>query len=136
MEGNGSNALDFFIACHLGRVLEKAPGTTCVILSKDKGFDPLIQHLNKTGLKCSRINSLMELGPELVGPDEPNYKKVVDALDKNRKTRPRKRKTLAQFIFATIFQGKLPQDEVDHVIDLLFAHKMVSETNNNLTYEF
>ena len=25
VEGNGSNALDFHIACHLGRVLEKSP---------------------------------------------------------------------------------------------------------------
>lgn len=27
VEGNGSNALDFYIACHLGRIIEKSPST-------------------------------------------------------------------------------------------------------------
>ena len=46
VDGNGSNALDFFIACQLGRVLEKSPQFQCFVLSKDKGFDPLLRHLN------------------------------------------------------------------------------------------
>lgn len=43
VEGNGNNALDFHIACHLGRVLEKSPQLHCIVLSKDKGFDPLLR---------------------------------------------------------------------------------------------
>ena len=31
VEGNGSNALDFYIACHLGRVLEKSPTQHCIV---------------------------------------------------------------------------------------------------------
>lgn len=53
VEGNGSNALDFHIACHLGRIIEKSPNFYCIVLSKDKGFDPLLRHLNKSGLKCN-----------------------------------------------------------------------------------
>lgn len=64
VDGNGSNALDFHIACHLGRVLEKSAHVHCTVLSKDKGFDPLLRWLNKTGLKCTRINSLLELDPK------------------------------------------------------------------------
>jgi PIN domain len=45
IEGNGKNALDFHIACYLGRMLEKNPGSNCVVLSKDKGFDPLLNYL-------------------------------------------------------------------------------------------
>jgi hypothetical protein len=41
VDGNGSNALDFFIACELGRVRERSPQSRCIVLSKDKGFDPL-----------------------------------------------------------------------------------------------
>ena len=59
--GNGSNALDFFIACQLGRVFEKSPRPECTVLSKDKGFDPLLRYLNENGLKCKRINSLAEV---------------------------------------------------------------------------
>lgn len=61
IEGTGKNALDFHIAFQLGRTIEVAPATECFVLSRDKGFDPLLSHLNKNGLKCQRINSLDEL---------------------------------------------------------------------------
>ncbi len=45
IEGQGKNALDFHIAFYLGEFLAQNPGARCVILSKDKGFDPLVKHL-------------------------------------------------------------------------------------------
>lgn len=137
VEGNGSNALDFFIACHLGRVFEKSQQLHCVILSRDKGFDPLLRHLNKVGLKCKRINSLLELHPKATTQqEEPNYQRVVELLGKSeKKSRPRKRKTLSQHI-SSMFQKNISQSEIDRIIDLLFANKMISETSGALTYEF
>jgi hypothetical protein len=137
VDANGSNALDFFIACQLGRVLERSPQLQCIVLSKDKGFDPLLRHLNKTGLQCKRLNSLLELDPKAAAqPDEPHYKRVIEVLGKSeKKSRPRKRKTLSQHI-SSIFQKKLPLAEVDRLIDILFANKMISETNDTITYEF
>ena len=61
IDGTGKNALDFHIAFQLGRTIEVAPATECFVLSRDKGFDPLLSHLNKNGLRCQRINSLDEL---------------------------------------------------------------------------
>jgi hypothetical protein len=134
--GNGSNALDFHIACHLGRVLEKSPQVHCIVLSKDRGFDPLLCQLNKIGLKCKRINSLLELDPKRAPVDEPNYKRVVEILGKSeKKTRPRKRKTLSQYI-SSIFQKKIAQKDIDRIIDMLFANKMIAETNNTVSYGF
>ena len=138
VDANGSNALDFFIACQLGRVLEKSPQLHCIVLSKDKGFDPLLRHLNKAGLKCKRLNSLLELDPKATAHEEPNpnYKRVVEVLGKSeKKSRPRKRKTLSQHI-SSIFQKKLPQADIDRIIDILFANKLISETNDAITYEF
>ncbi|MCX6082000.1 MAG: PIN domain-containing protein [Chloroflexi bacterium] len=136
VEGNGSNALDFYIACHLGRVLEKSPTQHCVVLSKDKGFDPLLRHLNKNGLKCKRINSLLELEPESTAAEEPNYKRVLDQLGKTeKKLRPRKRTTLSTYI-SFMFQNNIPQADVDRIIDIFFANKLISEANNRITYEF
>jgi hypothetical protein len=63
IEGSGKNALDFHIAFELGRISESAPDTVCVVLSKDKGFDPLLAYLNKNGLTSRRISSLDELAP-------------------------------------------------------------------------
>jgi hypothetical protein len=137
VDANGSNALDFFIACQLGRVLERSPQLQCIVLSKDKGFDPLLRHLNKTGLQCKRLNSLLELDPKAAAQlEEPHYKRVIEVLGKSeKKSRPRKRKTLSQHI-SSIFQKKLPQAEVDRLIDILFANKLISETNDTITYEF
>lgn len=134
IEGNGSNALDFHIAMQLGRVLEKPQKPECTILSKDKGFDPLIKYLNKAGLKCNRINSLLELNTKPVA-DNPNYLRVLEVLRKTpSRSLPRRRKTLTQHISA-IFQKKLPQTEVERVIDILFVNKLISETNNIISYE-
>ena len=136
VEGNGSNALDFHIACHLGRVLEKSPQVNCIVLSKDKGFDPLLRHLNNIGLKCKRINSLLDLHPQSTQAEDPNYKRVVEVLGKsNKKARPRKRKTLSQAI-SSMFQKKIAQKDVDRIIDMLFANKMISETNKIISYGF
>lgn len=66
IEGNGKNALDFHIAFHLGRTFETAPDTSCIVLSKDRGFDPLLSHLNKNGLQCRRVNSMEELLPDTI----------------------------------------------------------------------
>lgn len=63
IEGVGKNALDFHIAFQLGRTFETAPDTQCIVLSKDKGFDPLLAYLNKHGLACQRIAALEELLP-------------------------------------------------------------------------
>ena len=136
VEGNGRNALDFYIACHLGRVLETTPKLHCVVLSKDKGFDPLLRHLNKSGLKCKRINSLLELDPKSATTEEPDYERVVELLGKSeKKSRPRKRKTLSQHISA-MFQKKIAQGDVDRIIDLLFANNKISESNNAISYDF
>ncbi|MCB9079703.1 MAG: hypothetical protein H6631_19020 [Anaerolineaceae bacterium] len=138
VDANGNNALDFFIACQLGRILEKSPQFRCIVLSKDKGYDPLLRHLNKIGLKCKRINSLLELDPRATQADEsnPNYKRVVELLGKSeKKSRPRRRKTLSQHI-CSMFQKKIDQTEIDRIIDILFANKLISETNGALTYKF
>lgn len=63
IEGVGKNALDFHIAFQLGRTFETAPETQCIVLSKDKGFDPLLAYLDKNGLACQRIAALEDLLP-------------------------------------------------------------------------
>ena len=96
----------------------------------------MLRHLNKNGLKCKRINSLLELEPESSAAEEPNYKRMLELLSKTeKKLRPRKRTTLSQHISA-MFQKNISQAEVDRIIDILFATKMISESNNTITYEF
>lgn len=65
VSGSGGNALDFHIACELGRILETARDTVCIVLSGDKGYDPLLLHLNSEGLQCRRVNDMDALRAEL-----------------------------------------------------------------------
>jgi len=137
--GNGSNALDFFIAFQLGRVFDKTTRPECIVLSKDKGFEPLLKFLNANGLKSRRINSLSELHHKAAASApavEPGLKRVVEVLGRSGKhARPRKRKTLSQAIHA-MFQKKTSQPEVDRIIDAMFTAKLISEAHNTITYEF
>ena len=68
ISGAGKNALDFHIAFELGRTFETAPDTQCFVLSGDKGFDPLLNHLNNSGMSCRRVESIDELVPASVAP--------------------------------------------------------------------
>jgi hypothetical protein len=54
IDGNGPNALDFHIACHLGEGLARTPQAEFVIVSRDTGFDPLLSNLKARGLQCRR----------------------------------------------------------------------------------
>lgn len=70
IEGQGKNALDFHIAFYLGEFLSRHAGADCVILSRDKGFDPLVKHLVARGFRVRRVATLGEafgapLSPEV-----------------------------------------------------------------------
>lgn len=50
----GKNALDFFITYYLGLYIARHPGKVFKIYTKDKGFDPLINHLKKDKIEITR----------------------------------------------------------------------------------
>lgn len=134
VEGSGRNALDFHIACHLGRILERGRGYDCYVLSHDTGFDPLLKYLGKQGLKCRRIGNLAELGVGPSATEDAKYKRVVDVLRKSpKRSRPRKRATLVQFI-ASLFQKNVSPMEIDAIIARLRANKLLLEHDDTISY--
>lgn len=56
--GNGRNALDFHIAFYIGRLAHDHPDARFTIVSGDKGYDPLVQHLATLGIACRRVAAL------------------------------------------------------------------------------
>ena len=56
--GVGPNALDFHIAYYIGRLAAHEPEAFFHIISKDTGFDPLIQHLKDNKIFCGRWQAL------------------------------------------------------------------------------
>jgi len=62
--GEGKNNLDFHIAFELGQ-LSARPERDCeyVILSKDTGYDHLLEYAKAKGIHCRRIRTLADLNP-------------------------------------------------------------------------
>jgi hypothetical protein len=59
ISGNGKNALDFHIAYYMGRIAAAEPDACFHVVSKDTGFDPLIQHLRSKGVHCRRAENVV-----------------------------------------------------------------------------
>lgn len=139
VEGTGNNALDFHIAFSLGKFSQEIEGVAFLILSKDKGFDPLVKYINKSKIKCRRIQSLLELFPEKtsLSPSKDAIAEVIEKLTKVQKNkRPRTKQTLTTYIKSILMKKQLSEQEINILVDTLFVHKKISESNNRLTYNF
>ena len=47
LEKSGKNALDFYISFYLGRIIEADPNAQIAILSRDGGYDTLVEHIRR-----------------------------------------------------------------------------------------
>jgi hypothetical protein len=134
VNGKGRNALDFFIAFFLGKDVAADREKSFIIYSKDTGYDPLINHLKKSGIKAKRIVSFQELCQNnAIKIDEAGIKKVKESLIKvAANKRPKKRSSLTGFIIA-LLKGT-PKQEIDNIIEDLFIKKNVYEENGIIKY--
>lgn len=134
VEGKGRNALDFFIAFFLGKDVAADNSKSFIIYSKDTGYDPLISHLKKSGIKIRRIVSFQELCQnKAVNIDEAAIKKIRESLTKvTANRRPKKRSSLTGFVVA-LLKGT-PKQEIENIVDYLFIKKIVYEENGLIKY--
>lgn len=61
LSGNGSNALDFHIAFYLGVLAVRDSAAHVHIISKDTGYDPLVQHLRAQNIKAQRFEDVLDI---------------------------------------------------------------------------
>ena len=134
--GNGPNALDFHIAYYIGELAAREPDADFHIISKDRGFDPLIRHLKGKQVRVRREKDLAEI-PELRIPDTTSRDEQIMAIVKNLRqrghSRPRKVKTLQNTI-NTLFTKKLDQAELDAITDELEKRNLIVVKQNNVSY--
>ena len=65
LEKTGKNALDFYLAFYIGRITQTDPEAQICILSKDGGFDPLVEHINGRHM-ADKVVRVKELGNKSV----------------------------------------------------------------------
>jgi hypothetical protein len=153
--GAGRNALDFHIAFYLGEYLTRNPAAHCVILSRDKGFDPLVKHLNARDYSVRRVATLEEAFPALPsrqlpvaarprsGAGSAGRRAVVATTDNavawlatmDKSKRPKKRPALAAHLHSH-FAGKLSAAEIEQLVDRMIAERRLSEAAGKLSYQF
>jgi len=136
IDGNGPNALDFHIAYYLGTQIAMNPADEYFVLSRDKGFDPLIKHIAKKKMICKRISSISEIESIKRPKDaDGDYGRVVHNLRKiDKSKRPRNKKTLRQHL-KTLIGKPQAEEKLDRIIERLFASKLITEENGRLVYK-
>ncbi len=134
--GNGANALDFHIAFHLGHLSTQDPAACFHIISKDTGFDPLIQHLKERQIQVSRRPTVSEI-PLLRAANAQSVPQKVGVVLANLRQRkasmPRTLKTLASTI-NSLFLKQLAEEEIAAILKGLKAQGYIAVDDTKVTY--
>lgn len=148
ISGNGSNALDFHIAFYIGQLAAQEPKAHFHIVSKDTGFDPLIQHLKSKKISIKRVQSISDIPTvkvaqvtatsqqqviQVATPTKP-IEVIIKHLQSNKNTKPGSIKTLGNTINA-IFAKKLSELEIASLINQLKARGIIQVDDTKVSYK-
>ncbi|MES2439616.1 MAG: PIN domain-containing protein [Verrucomicrobiota bacterium] len=136
ISGNGKNALDFHIAYHIGIISTANPQARFQIVSKDKGYDPLICHIRERGGNVSRTKKLSVPTRGKVVPQDlldRQLASVLRNLQKNGANRPKTFKKLISTIDSW-FQQRMGQAEAYDLVGKLQKMGCLLISNNRITY--
>jgi hypothetical protein len=140
ISGSGPNALDFHIAFYIGEIAAQDPNTYFHIVSKDTGFDPLIQHLKGRRILASRSASVGDI-PSVKAIKNGNHKfsedrarLFIEKVSLPQATKPRSEKTLASAV-AAFFHKQLTEEEVRSIVDAMKRTGFIAVNNGRVVYQ-
>jgi len=136
ISGNGKNALDFHIAFYIGTLADKEPKAVFHIISKDTGFDPLIEHLRLKKIRSHRLPDIAEI-PILRISNTINIEEKIESIVKNLigrgASKPKKETTLSNTI--TSLMEKVPnKTELQNILNHLQSKGHIKIHEGNVTY--
>ena len=136
ISGNGPNALDFHIAYYIGQIAATDPTAYFHIISKDTGFDPLIQHLKTQKVFAARSRDIGDIPlVKAASAKSPTDRLgvAIENLQHRGTSKPRTVKTLLSTISA-IFLKQLPDDEVSALLHELQDKGFIVITDTKVSY--
>ena len=142
IKDSASNALDFYIAFYLGQYFKYIKKGTFLVLSKDKGFDPLIKYINKSNINCRRIENLDCFSQKLESslPDEESTMLILEVINQlseiETNKHPTTKKALHNYLRSQLASKKLQEREITILVEKLIEQKKVVQNNNRLKYNF
>lgn len=136
ISGSGSNALDFHIAFYIGQLAAADPSAFFHVITKDTGFDPLIQHLKDKKVLAARSKSVAEIPffrASNARPLEEKVSVVVTKLQQLGSSKPRTVKTFSSTI-ASLFQKQLADEEIAAIVADFEAKGWAAVTDSKVTF--
>ena len=136
ISGRGPNALDFHIAYYIGRLAAEEPAAYFHIISKDTGFDPLIQHLRSKKIFAGRVETVADIpvvrSSNSKSPQE-RIAIILAKLQQLKAAKPRTIKTLSSTI-GSLFQNQLSEAQVELLVQSLAKQRYLEVTGAKITY--
>ena len=126
-EGATNNALDLVLAYHVRLQAKADPKGYFHILARDKDYDALIKHLRANSILASRDDEFARI-PALVAIArlslEERVKWVVERFQKNKVSRPKRKKSLLTTI-GSFCRKELSDEEVQQIVTAMVAKKLI-----------
>jgi hypothetical protein len=123
----------------VGRAAVGDPTGYFYIVSKDKGFDPLIEHLRSRRIRAQRHDDFTTLTFSDPGktpsslPGEP-LERALEHLRRNPHNRPKRKKTLVSHLRSLLGKTASETDALDLVVELQKGGHLVLEEKDRVTY--
>ena len=137
ISGNGKNALDFHIAFYLGELVEKDSSAYFHIISKDTGFDRLVEHLKERKIKIMRHEDIAQIPLLQLSPTS-DLAEQVQAIVRNLcgrgQSKPRKEKTLFSTI-NSLYPAGISGSHVESLVGELKGRGYVHVKDGKVTYK-
>jgi hypothetical protein len=136
---SGKNALDFALAYYVGCAVMADPTGTFHIVSKDKGFDSLVEHLRSRHIFAHRHDdfSTLTFSETTKPPSLPSgnlMPRALECLGKQAKNRPKCRKKLVSHLRTICGKTATEADIVDLVEKLCKSGRLSIDDKDAVTY--
>jgi len=145
METSGKNALDFHIAYYMGGLANADPTAYFHIISRDKGYDPLVSHLKTKGILSARSESIeampcfalaskAKVDAQSKRPPKDLVHDVIVDLARRGTSKPRTLKTLLSTIHARCGKEVAPT-KIEEIYRDLLKKKYVKVEGTKISYQ-
>ncbi len=142
----GKNALDFVLAYEVGQKATANPTACFHVISKDKGFDGLIDHLNKGKTRAHRHNDFSSLAipgqaktpGSSAATKSSRHEDIVhllrEHLKKASRNRPKNKKTLLNFLKSHLGKDSTEAEALRAFESLRQSGAVTVDGNDKLNY--
>jgi hypothetical protein len=136
---SGKNALDFALAYYVGRAAMADPSGHFHIVSRDTGFDPLVDHLRSRHIHAHRHDDFATLTFSCPAKPPSNaaedfFTRAVEHLRTNLTNRPKRKQTLVRHLLTLSGKNATEADALALVDRLCKAGHLAIDDKGAVTY--